>query len=121
MTRIFVDARLVTGPADLAEPLRHLTAAGYELVVFDADDGQPEGGSDHDGLSTVADLAPEPGGWYLAADPELCSRALQLGLRSVLVGPNRTQSGLPKRCDRTARDLVDAALTILADEAMPPA
>lgn len=113
MPRIFVDAQLVTGPADLAEPLRHLSAAGYELVLLDASSE----GSLH-GLPTVPELSRETGAWYLAAEPGRCSSAKRLGLRSVLVGPYRATTGLPERCDLTARDLVDAALTILASEAM---
>ena len=113
MTRVFVDARLVSGPADLAEPLRHLSAAGYELVLLD---GIAAG---LHGLPAVVELSREPGGWFLASDAGRCRGARRLGLRSILVGPHVVSPGLPVRCDLSARDLVDAALTILASEAMP--
>jgi hypothetical protein len=114
MTMIFVDARLVAGPADLAEPLRHLESSGYRLVLVD---GETEG--QRYGLPTVHELPHEPGAWFLAADPGRCAHAKTLALRSILVGPHRETRGLPERCDMEARDLADAALTILATEAMP--
>jgi hypothetical protein len=114
MTRVFVDARLVSGPSDLTEPLRHLEDAGYGLVLLD---GATDG--DLHGLPTVDDLPHEPGAWFLAAEPSRCAHARALALRSILVGPNVESGGLPERCDLRARDLVDAALTILATEAMP--
>lgn len=141
MTTVYVDARalLVGGIAgrDAARPapdarsaLDHLGEADLEVVLLVGDDAIPglaeaiaglEGAGP--GWARLPGLPEDPQGWMVAGDAAACTRGRPCRrLRTILVGPAAPGHGLASRaCDAEARDLTDAALTILAAEAMESA
>ena len=115
MTTIYVDGSAALAP-DAAIHLAHLPDTGPELVLI--------GPEDHPAISQphwrerLTGLPPEParGSWFLTADPATCGDR-RPGLRTVLIG-GREEGPRTMRCDATARDLRDAVLEILTDDAM---
>jgi hypothetical protein len=132
MTTVYVDTRalFVGGAAgsdaarlapDADSALDHLREAGIEVVLLGgADAGREE--AVH-GRVRLADLPEDPRGWMVVGDAAACARGRPCRhLRTILVGPAAPARGLASRaCDVEARDLTDAALTIIAAEAMEPA
>jgi hypothetical protein len=102
--------------ADLPDRLIHLTEAGYRLVLVAPPDHAAAGLSVWSGRDEGIPDAPPEESWYLTADPSTC-RDRQPGLRTILIGP-REDGHWPTRCDLTARDLRDAVLKVLTDQAM---
>ncbi len=134
MTTVYVDAAalFVAGAAgpdtarlapDGNSSLEHLHEAGLEVVLL----GRAEAVTGLEGAVPGWVLLPElpedPRGWMVVGDPASCARGRpSRRLRTILVGPAAPARGLASRaCDVEARDLTDAALTILAAEAMEPA
>lgn len=115
MLTIFVDgsAALESGAADR---LRHLADAGHRLVLVAALGHPARGHSAWTDQRAAVPADPPDGSWFVTTDPATC-RDRQAGLRTILVGP-RGHAPRPTRCDTTARDLRDAVLEILADDAM---
>jgi hypothetical protein len=93
----------------------HLLEAGHELVLI----GEPAAVAPAlmTAFTDALDDIPEPAaGWLVTADPTRCGPA-RSRIRTLLVGglePSRPA----QRCDCVARDLMAAALEILASEAM---
>jgi hypothetical protein len=143
MTTVYVDARaLVVGGAadpgavrlapDARSAMDHLREAGLEVVLLGGADaiggtgasGRDAGGDEGaPGWTQLPELPEDPRGWMLVGDAAACARGRPCRhLRTILVGPAAPARGLASRaCDVEARDLTDAALTILASEAMEPA
>jgi hypothetical protein len=131
MTTAYVDGRaLVIGAStdpnpvslapDAVSALGHLADANIDIVLLGvaaSDDGaQPS-------LPVAARLPELPAGavgWLIAGTAAACAQArASRGLRTILVGSVSPARGLAGRaCDLEARDLTDAALTIIAAEAM---
>ena len=101
---------------DLPDRLSHLIEAGYRLVLV----ASP--GHASSSLSVWAERddavpeSPPEESWYVTVDPATC-RDRQPNLRTILIGP-RDDGHWPTRCDLTARDMRDAVLKILAEQAM---
>jgi hypothetical protein len=89
-------------PAVVARTLRYFREAGYRVAV-------------------AAELpsAPEPGSWYVTAEPAACA-IRRPSLRTIYVGPPLSGRAAVARCDVSARDLAAATLEILAFDAGGP-
>lgn len=113
-------AQRVQPEADAA--IRHLVAADCHVVLWG-----PPGAvelSASDALHPVESLENLPDhatGWLVTASEARCDELRgRSGLRTILVGPSVPDRLLAHRpADFEARDLVDAALLILAADAMP--
>jgi hypothetical protein len=130
MTTVYIDTHaLVVGGAggpeaarlapDAGSAIDHLRGAGLEVVLLGGDGtGVADGPLLAQAVST--ELPEDPHGWMIVGDPGTCARGRPWRrLRTILVGPAAPARGLASRaCDEEARDLTDAALTILAAEAM---
>ena len=116
MHTIYVDAS-VTREQDLPTRLGHLVEAGHRVVMV-APKGDPANDLAGPWSSVRATVPAKPprDSWYLTADPSTCGDRVA-GLRTVLLGP-RDSSLHVTRCDSTVRDLREAVLAILADDAM---
>lgn len=134
MTTVYVDAPalFVAGAAgsdaarlapDADSAVGHLREAGLEVVVLGVADALRGLEGAAVGWPRLPELPEDPQGWLVVGDPVACAqRRTCRRLRTVLVGPAAPARGLASRaCDVEARDLTDAALTILAAEAMEPA
>ncbi len=134
MTTVYVDTRaLLVGAAagpgaarlapDADSALGHLREAGLEVILLGGADaiGGCEGAIP--GWTLLPELPEDPQGWMIAGDAAACAQGRPCRhLRTILVGPAAPARGLASRaCDMEARDLTDAALTILAADAMEPA
>jgi hypothetical protein len=116
MTTIFIHGSAAIAP-DAEIHLAHLPDTGHDLVLVAAADHAAVGRLAWPRRIDELPGTPPRGSWYLTADPATCGDR-RLGLRTVLIGP-REEGPRPTRCDGTARDLRDAVLEILADDAMP--
>jgi hypothetical protein len=103
-------------PDGLLERLGHLVDAGHAIVLVGPRDHPAAGERTWAGRVDVVPDEPEPGAWYMTADPATCGDR-RPDLRTVLVGP-RSEGQRPTRCDTTARDVREAVLEILAADAM---
>ena len=132
MTTVYVDAHaLVVGGAagqavrlapDARSAMAHLREAGLQVVLLGGADviGGAEGAPS---WAELPELPEDAHGWMVVGDAAACAQGRPCRhLRTILVGPAAPARGLASRaCDVEARDLTDAALTILASEAMDPA
>lgn len=111
---------------DAESALGHLRGAGLEVVLVGRADAVSRAEEPRAGwarLPELPELPMDPQGWMIVGDTAACAQARPYRhLRTILVGPAAPARGLASRaCDVEARDLTDAALTILASEAMEPA
>jgi hypothetical protein len=99
--------------------IRHLIDADCRVILW----GRPDGTSTIPDVESASTLPDDASGWLVTADEARCGEARgRHGLRTILVGPSVPGRGLSHRSsDLEARDLVDAALVILAADAMPDA
>jgi hypothetical protein len=116
MHTIYVDAS-VTREQDLAARLGHLVEAGHRVLLI-APKGHPANDLAGPWSSVKATVPAKPprDSWYLTTDPTTCGDRVT-GLQTVLIGPRDTSLRVT-RCDSTVRDLREAVLAILADDAM---
>lgn len=134
MTTVYVDARalFVGGAAgtdaarlapDADSALDHLRAAGFDVVLLGDADAVTGVDRAVPVQARLPELPEDPRGWMVVGDAAACAQGRpSRRLRTILVGPAAPARGLASRaCDLEARDLTDAALTILAAEAMEPA
>jgi hypothetical protein len=121
---------------DAGSALGHLRDAGLEIVLLGAasaagalgvdgavgTDGNHAGTDEHRGHDRVQQLPGDATGWLVVGDAAACAQGRACRrLRTILVGPASPARGQAQRaCDLEARDLTDAALTILAAVAMEP-
>jgi hypothetical protein len=120
-TRVGRDLEHRTQP-EAAAAIRHLIEADCRVVLWGPPDGARNGTVPAEVESATA-LPDNAAGWLVTADEARCGEARShRGLRTILVGPSVPGRGLAHRAsDLEARDLVDAALAILAADAMPEA
>ena len=99
----------------------HLVGAGYRVVLLGPDAPGCGPVETYAGIELVDVLPEDAGGWLVTSDEARCGEARgHPRLRTILVGPSVPDRGLAHRpSDRAARDLVDAALVVLAADAMP--
>ncbi len=99
----------------------HLIDAGCRVVLLGGNGSADADGALYAGIELADALPEDAGGWLVTADETRCGEARgHRGLRTILVGPSAPDRGLAHRpYDREARDLLDAALVILASDAMP--
>lgn len=120
-TRIGREIEIRTQPeADTA--IRHLVDADYRVVLVGADPSfVVEDVTTYAGVELAPALPDDASGWLVTSDEVRCGAVRRhRGLRTILVGPTIPDRGLAQRVsDHEARDLVDAALIILAADAMP--
>ncbi|TAK00921.1 MAG: hypothetical protein EPO36_06950 [Chloroflexota bacterium] len=127
MTRVYVDVEALstgagqrrTTDADAVRSLEYLAEAGHDVLLVTGE-SLPAALAELS-LAVVPAAPPEPeqAAWYLTTDPERC-RNRSARLRTVLVGRTPSPAAI-HRCDALARDVLAAALEILAAEAMPSA
>ncbi len=122
-TRIGREMELRTQPeADAA--FRHLVDADVRVVLLGADPSfVVEDVATYAGVELAPALPDDASGWLVTSDEARCAAVRRhRGLLTILVGPTVPDRGLAQRpSDRVARNLVDAALIILAADAMPDA
>ncbi|HEY6570148.1 MAG TPA: hypothetical protein VIZ22_07665 [Candidatus Limnocylindrales bacterium] len=102
--------------------IRHLVEADCRVVMFGRASAVDVSASD--GLPSIESLDGVPDdatGWLVTANATRCGEMrARSGLRTILVGPSDPDRNLAHRpADFEARDLLDAALVILAADAMP--
>lgn len=130
MSTVFVDSLALTvtpaagdhrsvAPGAL-EALQRLAEEGHDVVLLEAGD-HPEVEAPP-GVSIVSSLPEDVhDAWLITADPERCDRH-HAGYRMILVGPSIGERTLPTRhCDDEVRDVAQAALLVLLEDAMPAA
>lgn len=130
MTTVFVDSLALTvapaagGRRSIApgalDALERLVEEGHRVLLLDPDDElsiEPP-----PGISTVPGLPEDVrGAWLITGDPDRCDRH-HAGYRMILVGPSASERTLPTRhCDDEVRDVAQAALMVLVEDAMPAA
>ena len=99
----------------------HLVDAGHRVVLLGPGGSRDAEAATYAGIELAETLPHDAGGWLVTADEARCNEVRgHRRLRTILVGPSTPDRGLAGRpYDRVARDLVDAALVILAADAMP--
>lgn len=115
LTTIYIDGSAALQP-DARDRLPILADAGHELVLVAEDAHPADDLLTWSGRLRATPEEPAAGSWFLTADPSACGDR-QPSLRTLLIGGRIDRPG-PTRCDDTARDLREAVLRILADEAM---
>jgi hypothetical protein len=102
--------------------IRHLVAGDCRVVLWGPAGTVELGRSEVRGpIESLERLPDDATGWLVTADEARCSEARgRSGLTTILVGPTVPDRNLAHRAaDFEARDLLDAALVILAADAMP--
>jgi hypothetical protein len=131
MTTAYVDGRaLVVGASadpdpvslapDAVSALGHLAEASIDIVLVGVAPSDDAAQSQLPVAARLPELPAGAVGWLIAGTAATCAQArTRRGLRTILVGPASPARGMAGRaCDLEARDLTDAALTIIAAEAM---
>lgn len=119
------DPRHVELAPDAASALLYLADAGLDVALVGAagDPAPPQTDARLTRIARYAELPERAEGWLVVGEAGACAQARgHPRLKTMLVAPVSPSHGHASRaCDVEARDLTDAALSIIALEAMDPA
>jgi hypothetical protein len=119
------DPRHVELAPDVTSALLHLADAGLDVALVGAagDPAPPRTDARLARVTRYAELPERAEGWLVVGQAAACMQARDHPrLKTMLVAPASPSHGQASRaCDLEARDLTDAALSIIALEAMDPA